>query len=300
MSISLYDLLDVDEAATDAEIRAAWKSAIADLDPTDRRFRAYNDAAAVLLDADRRAAYDAERAGVVDEPVADEPVEDEPVDAPVVLDKPDGDGGGDDGDDGDGDPVVTTTTGTTDTTDATDTTDTTDTTDSGRARRITLAVSAALAVLSAVVLVVVLALPGTGEDNPSERAEQSSAGTDAAGAAEAMAPIVLAYDHRTFDEDVAAAAAYFTEDFGDEQEALLRNLRSDVIERKVSVTTVVSGTGVTLVSPSGNTAKVTLFVDQETRSADEEPRVLRSTAVFDMVREDGSWLLDGICARDCT
>ena len=35
----LYDLLDVDRGASDAEIRAAWKAEIADLDPTDRRFR---------------------------------------------------------------------------------------------------------------------------------------------------------------------------------------------------------------------------------------------------------------------
>ena len=32
------------------EIRAAWKTGIADLDPTDRRFRVLNQAAEVLLD----------------------------------------------------------------------------------------------------------------------------------------------------------------------------------------------------------------------------------------------------------
>jgi len=58
---SWYDLLGVDPTASTAEVRAAWKTAVADLDPTDRRFRAYNQAAEVLLDPDRRAAYDAER-----------------------------------------------------------------------------------------------------------------------------------------------------------------------------------------------------------------------------------------------
>ncbi|WP_166137167.1 J domain-containing protein [Nocardioides ochotonae] len=58
---SWYDLLDVDPDASTAEIRAAWKAAVADLDPTDRRFRAYSQAAEVLLDPARRAAYDAER-----------------------------------------------------------------------------------------------------------------------------------------------------------------------------------------------------------------------------------------------
>ena len=57
----LYDVLDVEPSATADEIRTAWRSAVADLDPTDRRFRVYNQAAEVLLDRVRRSAYDAER-----------------------------------------------------------------------------------------------------------------------------------------------------------------------------------------------------------------------------------------------
>ena len=53
-----YDLLDVEPTASTDEIRAAWKSAIADLDPTDRRFARLSEAAAVLLDADQRHDYD--------------------------------------------------------------------------------------------------------------------------------------------------------------------------------------------------------------------------------------------------
>lgn len=59
MTPSWYDLLDVDRCASAEEIRRAWKSAIADLEPTDRRFRTFNDAAGVLLDPARRAEYDA-------------------------------------------------------------------------------------------------------------------------------------------------------------------------------------------------------------------------------------------------
>ena len=62
MTASWYDVLDVEPTATADEIRAAWRSAVADLDPTDRRFRVYNQAAEVLLDPERRAAYDAELA----------------------------------------------------------------------------------------------------------------------------------------------------------------------------------------------------------------------------------------------
>jgi Mce-associated membrane protein len=58
-SPSWYDLLGVEQDASAEEIRTAWKSGIAELDPTDRRFRVLNQAAEVLLDPEQRAAYDA-------------------------------------------------------------------------------------------------------------------------------------------------------------------------------------------------------------------------------------------------
>jgi Mce-associated membrane protein len=58
-SPSWYDLLGVDPDASAEDIRAAWKSGIAELDPSDRRFRVLNQAAEVLLDPEQRAAYDA-------------------------------------------------------------------------------------------------------------------------------------------------------------------------------------------------------------------------------------------------
>ncbi|MDT0200760.1 DnaJ domain-containing protein [Nocardioides sp. AE5] len=62
MSASNYDILGVASDASAEEIRAAWRSSIEDLDPSDRRFAFFNDAAAVLLDDEKRAAYDAELA----------------------------------------------------------------------------------------------------------------------------------------------------------------------------------------------------------------------------------------------
>jgi Mce-associated membrane protein len=61
-SPSWYDVLGVAPDASADEIRAAWRAAIADLDPTDRRFPVLNQAAEVLLDPAARAAYDAELA----------------------------------------------------------------------------------------------------------------------------------------------------------------------------------------------------------------------------------------------
>ncbi len=72
LTASWYDVLDVEPTASADEIRAAWRSAVADLDPTDRRFRVYSQAAEVLLDPAGRTAYDeqlaAELAAQADEP----------------------------------------------------------------------------------------------------------------------------------------------------------------------------------------------------------------------------------------
>ena len=43
-----YDLLDVPRDASSEDVRAAWKTQIADLEPGDRRFDALNRAAKVL------------------------------------------------------------------------------------------------------------------------------------------------------------------------------------------------------------------------------------------------------------
>lgn len=82
-SPSWYDVLDVAPGASEADVRAAWKSAIADLDPSDRRFRVLNQAAEVLLDRKARKAYDAELAALAPAPVADD--ESVPADEPAAT-----------------------------------------------------------------------------------------------------------------------------------------------------------------------------------------------------------------------
>jgi Mce-associated membrane protein len=86
-----YDVLGVEPTATTDEIRTAWRAAVADLDPTDRRFRVANQAAEVLLDPTRRAAYDADLPEADDPAIVPEPApaasEVEPVgraDAPTT------------------------------------------------------------------------------------------------------------------------------------------------------------------------------------------------------------------------
>jgi Mce-associated membrane protein len=71
---SWYDVLGVEPSVSAEEIRAAWRTGIADLEPGSRRFQTLNQAAEVLLDDRSRAAYDAELAAQAPEPlIAEEP-----------------------------------------------------------------------------------------------------------------------------------------------------------------------------------------------------------------------------------
>jgi Mce-associated membrane protein len=88
-SPSWYDLLGVAPDAPADEIRTAWRLAIAELDPTDRRFGPLNRAAEVLLDPERRAAYDAQLVPEVPEPGQAPEPEPEP-EAPASAERPDG------------------------------------------------------------------------------------------------------------------------------------------------------------------------------------------------------------------
>jgi Mce-associated membrane protein len=82
---SWYDLLGVPADADADEIRTVWRARIADLDPTDRRFATLNQAAEVLLDPERRAAYDAEIAPTPEPDVVDDDDLDAPPPAAVAA-----------------------------------------------------------------------------------------------------------------------------------------------------------------------------------------------------------------------
>lgn len=83
MTDTWYDVLGVDPTASEAEIKGAWRSLVTVLGPTDHRFATINEAAGVLLDPDKRAAYDAglRAAAVEAEPAAERLAASEPAEA---------------------------------------------------------------------------------------------------------------------------------------------------------------------------------------------------------------------------
>jgi Mce-associated membrane protein len=273
MTPSWYDVLGVDPAADTDTIRAAWRSAVADLDPTDRRFRALNAAAEVLLDDERRRAHDKELAAqaAAEQPVDEEPVEEEPapptppsemdggadVAVPLAPEKP---------------------------------------RPPRASRRPGTALTAALGVLAGLLLVGSLLLV-TGDDDGATTASggdlpDAQEVAAAREAAEAAAVPVLSYDYRVLEESKQAALSYLTPDYAEEYEQLFESIiavnapsTQTVVEAEVQASGVVR-TGPGLVD-------VLLFVDRPTVNREQTtPEVYKDQATLRMREIAGDWLVD--------
>jgi Mce-associated membrane protein len=287
MTPTWYDLLGVEPDASVEEIRTAWKGAIADLDPGDRRFRTLNEAAEVLLDPDTRSAYD--ETLVPEEPLdetqpeetRDEEAQPEETQAETPLTRRRLTGGtkrGRSSSDGSGE------------TDArqealsdTEGEQGPRTTDR---RTIPAWLLAALAVLTAVAL----ATAGYLATQPSDDAIADST-SDAQGAAERAVTTVLAYDYRHLDADQKAAEELMTPAYQKKYDALFTQIAANAPDLKVVVTTEVVASGI--VRSGEDRVQVLVFVNRPTLRADKtEPEIYRDQVVMTMVKSGGDWLVD--------
>lgn len=288
---SWYDVLGVDPTADAAEIRAAWRAAIADLDPTERRFRSLNQAAEVLLDEQSRAAYDAELAGAA-APAAtarrgasaaspEAPADAEPGAATKrprlprrekAAGAPSAGRGASEADD-----------------------------DTPPTRSRLPLVPAWLLVLAAVlatlgVVTATLASVQAGEpvsDESGALVEQSAEEARAA-AVRAIVP-VLSYDYRTLEEDAAAARSYMTSAY---QEEKYDPLFEVIVDNAPGTRTVVGPVEVVdsaIVRTGEDRVDVLVFVNRARTNAERrQPDIFRDQVTVTMARVDGQWLVDDL------
>jgi Mce-associated membrane protein len=273
-----YDLLGVEPTASADEIRAAWKAAIADLEPGDRRFRTLNEAAEVLLDADRRATYDATlQPDALVAPVAEERGAPAPsLEAPdltaphAITDLP---------------------------------------SEKARARaeakerraqaKQERQVSAStprrtipawLLTLLALLTALAVAAAGYLYSQPSDDSI-ASATSQAQGAAERAATTILAYDYRHLDDDKTAAGELMTSSYRKKYDELFAQIAANAPSLKVSVTVQVVASGI--VRSGDDRVQVLVFVNRPTTRADTtEPKIYRDQVVMTMVKQGGDWLVD--------
>ena len=311
MSPTWYDLLDVDPSASTDEIRAAWKAAIADLDPTDRRFRTLNEAATVLLDDGKRSAYDAEVAAREAEAVEAEPAD--PTDPttgadPEAIVEESADAADESADAAEEEPAEE------------------EGEQRARQRRRRLPaiptwVLAALAVLTAaaVVAVVVTLVRGGGHDvvtaandndttstldtnygakishDHTTQIEEHAEGVLAA--AKAAAVPILSYDYRHMDAAQQQAHAHMTTNYRKQYDKLFAVLRQNAPQTKV-VVKALAPLDAGIVRVSDDRVQVLLFVDMPTTNAkSSKPIPYQNYATFTMARQDGKWLVDAITTK---
>ena len=262
MSPHLYDLLDVEPSASDEEIRAAWKSAIAELDPTDRRFRAYNQAAEVLLDPTRRAAYDAELAAA----------EPDPEPEPVVLAT---------GSAADPHPSVVTEVAA-----VPEAGTTSEPSAAGSGRTVPTWLLLALALLTVALLATTAYVWSRPSDTAVENATRS-----AQTAAEAAATTILSYDAATLDQDQKAAQAVMTSDYRKDYDQLFEVIKENAprTETKVEADVIASG----IVRSGEDRVSVLVFVNRPTTNKQNPQPVIykdQVTVTMELVGDD--WLVD--------
>lgn len=306
MSPNLYDLLDVEESASADEVRAAWKAAIADLEPSDRRFRAYNDAAGVLLDPAKRTAYDEELATARASEVADEPepvAEAEPVAEPdpeteteraapaVSLAKPE---------EPDSLPEPEPDTEPADS--ATDTAVAAEPSTSTAGPALwALAVAGVVALVAVILAVWVLTRPGVADSS-----QQGSADVTAGHSAieqfvsDTLVP-AMSYDYRTWSSDLGKFEAYMTPTEAAKYKRGWKALGPQVEQQHAIVASHTPsdapGTGLTRISDDGTRAVVLAFIDQDVRKLATAPFTLKMWATFVLEKDPstGAWLVDDVC-----
>jgi Mce-associated membrane protein len=141
--------------------------------------------------------------------------------------------------------------------------------------------------------------------NYREVAEQDrivEAQESAAAAAERAAAAVLAFSHDSLDADLAKAQRFLSPTSYDDNpafrdlytETFTSDARPRAIETKATVTANVLASAV--VTATEERAQILVYVDQTTTSTVNggRPQVALNRTTFDMVNEDGSWLVAGI------
>jgi Mce-associated membrane protein len=266
-----YDLLGVERDASADEIRTAWKAAIADLDPTDRRFKALNEAAEVLLDPTRRSEYDASLEPDEDEKTQGAPPAESTTQQETRL------------------PTHEETKSRTTVRRERDRRPTDDPEEGSRpASR--LNVPAWLLAALAVLVALALAAAGYLYSQPSDDSIDEAT-TEAQSAAEHAVTTILAYDYRHLDADQKAADELMTASYQKKYDPLFSQIAANAPDLKAIVTVQVVASGV--VRSGEDRVQVLLFVNRPTTRADGN-QLYRDQVVMTMERSEGDWLVDNM------
>ena len=277
-----YDVLGVPRDASSDEVRTAWKSQIADLEPDDRRFDSLNRAAKVLLDPAARTAYDAAHPEVDDDAAPDPTTRLTETEAERETSRlaryrsreqaagrrerskeQAAERRGAEQEQKAARPAVT----------------------PGGVPGWLLA---GLGLLAAGLVAATTWMWVAGDDGGDDSAARA-----AQVAAERAVVPVLSYDYETLDEDQKAAQALMTGSYREEYDKLFAVLEENAPETQTKVTASVVASGI--VRASDTRVQVLVFVDRPTTNKlSAEPVVYKDQVTLSMQRVDGTWLVDDL------
>ena len=268
-----YDTLGVEPDATPEQIKAAWRNATDKFEPGTGagQFRLFNEAADVLLDPEKRAAYDAELgltaapevAAVVEPTPAVQATPDVEPDvetpAPAYEAEPEPTGG------------------------------------------IPLAVRivSVLAVLAAASLVVALIFGVRLQHTVNTRQDDADSSAVAAAVAERALTAVLSYDYRHMDADRDRSAKFLTPAYKKKFLETFKLLTDGpngspggAEKTKTVVTANVLGAAVQEAEPTK--VRVLVFVNQAAVKDSGTPSIFQNRVVATMVKSGDKWLVDDV------
>lgn len=290
--VSLYDLLGVAPDATPEQIKTAWRAATDKFEPgtgTGQQFRLFNEAADVLLDPEKRAAYDVElgvlspRPAEAKAPVAARgaPPSSRPATSSTLPSTHgEGDrrwfprkGAGTDSERAAEGPVAVAVSG----------------------RPVPAWAMAAVALLSVVALV----LGGVFWIQHQHDTEAADAGQEASAAAERALPVILSYDYRQLAADRDKAARFLSPTYKKEYKTtfdkLVMGTEADpgpAPQAKAVVKGTVTDIGV--VRAEDGRVRVIAFTNQSTTKDGGAPSLSLNRLTISMVKSGNSWLVDNI------
>jgi Mce-associated membrane protein len=286
-----YDVLGVSREASPDEIKAAWRLATDKFEPGTGagQFRMFNEAADVLLDPARRAAYDASLDGTDPAPPAPvTPVPEVPVpestgpDEPATHVEPKAERAAARarrreekraGKAQAGERAAT----------------------SVPASRRALVLTAVLAVLAiaAVVVAVLLGLKVRTDDRVADARQQAPA------AAEQAAKAIFAYDYRNMPADLARAKPYLTDKFAVDFTKNFKLLETQddgtpgpAIQTKTVVKSDVPATSV--VDAEDDVVRVLAYVNLTSTRPGRDPQIFQNRVTMKMVKQGNRWLVDKV------
>jgi Mce-associated membrane protein len=274
-----YDVLGVSHDATPDQVKAAWRNATDKFEPGSGsgQFRMFNEAADVLLDPERRAAYDETLAAPTTQDTSHEAA---PVQSPAprAQSKP-------------SKPARPTEP----TKPAKSAKQTRPPRTHVRASRTAglLTVLLLLLTVGAVVAAVLFGLQARTEASTADGRDEAPA------AAERAAKAMLAYDYRTLPADRKRASVYLTEDYRPKYLENFEQLEKQkdgapglAVQTKTVVTTSVLGSGV--MDASEDKVRVLVYVNQVSTRPGRDPQIFQNRVAMTMEKVGNRWLVDAL------